>query len=82
MRRAAVSVVANIVEGSARQTEKEYVQFLNVSFGSLRELGYYIELAKRLNYLSHETLRRVFRKPQFLVTATATKPLRKTHFND
>ena len=54
MRRAAVSVAANIVEGCARQTSKEYCNFLNISFGSLRELGYYIELSHRLSYLPQQ----------------------------
>ncbi len=51
MRRAAVSVVANIVEGSARDGEAEYLHFLNMAFGSLREVGYYIDLASRLGYM-------------------------------
>ena len=51
MRRAAVSVTANIAEGSARKALKEYPNFLNISFGSLRELGYYIDLSYRIGYL-------------------------------
>ena len=54
MRRAAVSVPANIVEGCARQTLKEYRNFLSISFGSLRELGYYIELSHQLSYLPQQ----------------------------
>jgi len=57
MRRAAVSVVANIVEGSARDGEAEYVHFLSMAFGSLREVGYYIELAARLGYLATDVAR-------------------------
>ena len=52
MRRAAVSVASNIVEGCARSSEAEYVHFLNVAFGSLRELRYQFSLAARLDYLS------------------------------
>jgi four helix bundle protein len=51
LRRASVSIVANIVEGCARDTEKELLQFLNVAFGSTREVGYHINLATRLGYL-------------------------------
>ena len=51
MRRAAVSVLSNIVEGCARETEAEYVRFLNIAFGSLRELHYQLNLAQRLGFV-------------------------------
>ena len=51
MRRSAVSVPTNIVEGCARQTEKDYLHFLNIAFSSLRELGYYIDLSRRLEFI-------------------------------
>ena len=52
LRRAAVSVAANIVEGSARSSEKDYSKFLGIAFASLREAGYLIELACKLGYLA------------------------------
>jgi len=52
MRRSAVSVPANIVEGCARRGERDYVRFLDISFGSVREIGYFIELAVCLNYIT------------------------------
>ena len=55
LRRAAVSVAANIVEGCARDGEKEYLNFLNLAFGSLREVGYLIDLSTRLGYLANST---------------------------
>jgi len=52
MRRCAVSAAANIVEGCGRRTETEFDRFLDISFGSLRELGYFIDLSGRLGFLS------------------------------
>lgn len=51
MRRAAVSVPTNIVEGCARRTQKEFVHFLVTAFASLREVGYLIGLSHRLGML-------------------------------
>jgi four helix bundle protein len=54
IRRAAVSVPSKIVEGWARDSQAEYLQFLNLAFGSLRELHYQIYLSKRLGFLSDQ----------------------------
>jgi four helix bundle protein len=54
MRRAAVSVPSNIVEGCARDSQTEYLRFLTIAFGSLRELSYQLGLSKRLGFMDKE----------------------------
>ena len=49
--RSSASVAANIVEGNARQSTKEYIQFLVTARASLEETRYFALLAKDLAYL-------------------------------
>jgi four helix bundle protein len=51
IRRAALSVASNIAEGAARQTKKEFTNFLHIAQASLSELDTQLEVAKRLNLL-------------------------------
>ncbi len=51
IKRAAYSVPVNIVEGSGRNSEKDFVHFLDISFGSILEVEYCSLLIKDLSYL-------------------------------
>lgn len=54
MRRAAVSVPANICEGKGRRSDGEFYRFLLISRASLTELAYFLMLSKDLRYISTE----------------------------
>ena len=56
LRRSAGSIPSNIAEGAARQTNKEYIQFLYVSLGSLMELETQLIISKNIELISGETL--------------------------
>jgi four helix bundle protein len=56
MRRASLSVPANIAEGAARGTAREYSHFLSIARGSLSELETHLIVSERLRYLPQEKL--------------------------
>ena len=56
MRRSAISIPSNIVEGFKRTHNKEFKQFLHISLGSLAELETLLVIVKELNYISNDEL--------------------------
>lgn len=54
IRRAALSVASNIAEGAARQTKKEFANFLHIAQASLSELDTQLEVVKRLTLLEDD----------------------------
>lgn len=79
MRRAAVSVPANIAEGFKKRGTAEKLQFLNIAAGSLEESRYYLILAQDLGYGQTEPLMNALERVSRLLTAY-TKAIRHSEF--
>ena len=56
LRRAAVSIPSNLVEGMGRVSIKEQIHFIEIAFGSLNETICQLDIAYELNYISQEKL--------------------------
>jgi four helix bundle protein len=67
VRRAAVSVPTNIVEGCARRKQGEYLQFINIATGSAAETLYLLDLSNRLGFLKPGAYRRLEPKYSMLI---------------
>jgi four helix bundle protein len=59
IRRAAVSIVANLAEGSARRNPREYLHFIQIAAGSASELDTLLEVSNRTGLLDHNTWRKL-----------------------
>jgi four helix bundle protein len=56
MQRAAVSIPANIAEGHARDSTREFLRYVSIALGSLAELETYLILVRRLSYLEERDI--------------------------
>jgi four helix bundle protein len=71
MRRAAVSVPANIAEGFGKRSQAEKARFLNIAEGSLEESRYYLILAQDLGYGDTASLISILEETSRLLNAYA-----------
>ena len=75
IRRAAVSITANLAEGSGRQSPKEKVRFIEIAFGPMTEVFCELQTACDLNYITNEQINNL--RPQFTEVAKMLSGLRK-----
>ncbi len=59
LRRAVISVAANIAEGTARGHKKEYLQFLYTARGSVAEIEYLLHISNQLEYLRDDEYKKL-----------------------
>lgn len=76
IRRAAVSITANLAEGSGRQSIKEKIHFIEISYGSLMEVFCELQTACDLGYMSEEQFDNL--RPQFTDIAKMLSGLRNS----
>ena len=69
MRRAAVSIPANIAEGFRRRGKADKARYMNIAEGSLEECRYYLILASDLGYGDTKTLTAALEKTSRLLNA-------------
>ncbi|MBD0369440.1 MAG: four helix bundle protein [Pyrinomonadaceae bacterium] len=60
IRRASVSIMANIAEGLGRRSDKEFANFLNMSHGSVAEVQSHLYIALDLNYIDQNSFNELY----------------------
>jgi four helix bundle protein len=66
LRRSAVSVSANLAEGSSRSSRSDMARFIEIAYGSLLESVTIFEIAKRQQFLSSATCAEAYRQAESL----------------
>lgn len=79
IRRSASSVTSNIAEGSGRNSNKEKVHFIEISYGSLMEAFSQLQIAQDLGYLTEQDIDTI--RPQFISVAKMLSGL-KSYFEN
>ena len=62
IRRASVSIMANIAEGHGRRTSVEFANFLNIARGSTAEVQSHLYIALGLNYINQKDFDEIYQK--------------------
>ncbi len=62
MRRAALSIPMNLVEGAARTSGRDFAHFVDIAAGSCEEVRYQVHIAEELGYMKREDCRRMDRE--------------------
>lgn len=76
VRRAAVSITANLAEGSGRQSIREKIHFIEIAFGSMTEVYCELQIACDLKYIDNNRFESL--RPQFTELAKMLSGLRNT----
>lgn len=64
MRRASISIPSNIAEGAARNSQKEFIQFLYIALGSQQELDTQLLISRNLNFITEDSYNQITDKVQ------------------
>jgi four helix bundle protein len=67
IRRAAISIPSNIAEGYVRKSTKEFLQFIQIAFGSASELDTQIIIANKLGYLKPEQSSQITKQIDYIL---------------
>lgn len=76
IRRASISITANLAEGSGRKSYKEKIHFIEIAFGSMTEVFCELQIACDLGYITIEQLDAL--RPQFTDVAKMLSGLRNS----
>ncbi|KFF16129.1 four helix bundle protein [Flavobacterium hydatis] len=60
IRRSSISIPSNIAEGYGRESNKDFLRFLNISIGSLFEMQTQLEIAKNISYLNEDEFNNLY----------------------
>jgi four helix bundle protein len=60
IRRASISIMANIAEGFGRHSDREFANFLNIAHGSVAEVQSHLYVALDLGYLAHDEFSKMY----------------------